>query len=131
MRHRNTKARKGTSTCASETPAKKYAPKGAESSRRGIDEQTRVTYNMVCRRRKQLILENGKESKNMRKLTKKELQEFIKEYNETCAERASDEVIKADTRFRYDLDEYIAEVSEDYFSKGFRYALRMVEEGRI
>ena len=67
----------------------------------------------------------------MRKLTKKELQEFIEEYNEKYAERASDEVIKADTRFRYDLDEYIAEVSEDYFSKGFRYALRMVEEGRI
>ena len=67
----------------------------------------------------------------MRKLTKKELQEFIKEYNETCAERASDEVIKANTRFHYDLDEYIAELFEDSFSKGFRYALRMVEEGRI
>lgn len=67
----------------------------------------------------------------MRKLTKKELQEFIEEYNETSAERASDETMKAYNGFRDSFDDYISELFEDSFLKGFRYALRMVEEGRI
>lgn len=67
----------------------------------------------------------------MRKLTKKELQEFIEEYNETRAERASDETVKAYNGFRDSFDDYISELFKDSFLKGFRYALRMVEEGRI
>lgn len=67
----------------------------------------------------------------MRKLTKKEMQGIIEEYNETSAERASDEVMKAYNWLRDSFDDYISELFDDAFSKGFRYALRMVEEGRI
>lgn len=67
----------------------------------------------------------------MRKLTKKELREFIEEYNEKYAERASDETMKAYNGLRDSFDDYISELFDDAFSKGFRYALRMVEEGRI
>lgn len=67
----------------------------------------------------------------MRKLTEKEMQGIIEKYNETSAERASDGVIKAYGWVTAGFEDYIAALFDDAFSKGFRYALRMVEEGRI
>ena len=56
---------------------------------------------------------------------KKYLDQMLDQYLETVNEVASNEVIRSRNKFNSAIDQYIADVSDDAWKKGFAYALQI------
>ena len=56
---------------------------------------------------------------------KKYLTQMLDQYLENESESASDEVIRSRNKFHEAIDQYVADVFEDAWMKGFAYALRI------
>lgn len=59
---------------------------------------------------------------------KKHLTQMLDQYLENESEMASDDVIRSRNKFHEAIDQYVADVFEDAWMKGFAYAMQIQAE---
>lgn len=67
----------------------------------------------------------------MKTYSKEDISKIYEHYCEYDNEMASEKVVESRDKHSMDLDEYIAAIAEDNFSKGFRYALKIIKNEKM